>query len=48
MPAQLHAASPAIISGYGRKGMGWVKNPRKAVYNKICKQTTFSLRNLFK
>lgn len=27
-------AKKAIIPGYGRKGMGWVKNPRKAAYNK--------------
>lgn len=26
---------------YGKKGMGWVKNPKKAAYNKIYKKTTF-------
>lgn len=26
---------------YGKKGMGYVNNPRKAVYNKVYKQTTF-------
>ena len=25
----------AIIPGYGKKGMGWIKNPKKAAYNKI-------------
>ena len=23
----------ALIPGYGKKGMGWVKNPKKAAYN---------------
>ena len=38
----------AIIPGYGRKGMGWVRNPKKAAYNKVYKKTTFSLWDLFK
>ena len=38
----------AIIPGYGKKGMGWVKNPKKAAYNKLYRKTTFSFRNLFK
>ncbi|AKV55551.1 phage protein [Bifidobacterium actinocoloniiforme DSM 22766] len=38
----------AIIPGYGKKGMGWVKNPRKAAYNKIYHKTSFSLWDLFK
>lgn len=38
----------AIIPGYGRKGMGWVRNPRTAAYNKIYRKTTFSLWELFK
>lgn len=41
-------AKKAIIPGYGRKGMGWVKNPKKAAYNKVYKKTTFSLWDLFK
>ncbi|CAG5915091.1 phage protein [Streptococcus pneumoniae] len=28
-------AKKAIIPGYGKKGMGWVKNPKKAMYNKF-------------
>lgn len=27
---------------YGKKGIGLITNPRKAVYNKIYKKTTFS------
>ena len=38
----------ALIPGYGNKGMGWVKNPKKAAYNKVYKKTSFSLWDLFK
>jgi hypothetical protein len=38
----------AIISGYGRKGAGWVKSPRKAAYNKVYRKTSFSFWGLFK
>ena len=30
----------ALIPGYGRKGRGWLTNPRKALYNKIYRKTT--------
>lgn len=38
----------ALIPGYGKKGMGYIKNPKKAVYNKVYKKTTFSFLDLFK
>lgn len=38
----------ALIPGYGKKGMGWIKNPKKATYNKIYKKTSFSIFDLFK
>ncbi|MCT4455430.1 MAG: hypothetical protein ACTIDP_00680 [Lactococcus cremoris] len=38
----------ALIPGYGKKGMGWAKNPKKAAYNKVYKKTTFSIWDLFK
>ncbi|WEV52580.1 hypothetical protein [Bifidobacterium sp. ESL0704] len=38
----------ALIPGYGRKGMGWIKNPRKALYNKVYRKTTFGWQDLFK
>jgi hypothetical protein len=38
----------AVIPGYGKKGMGWIKNPKRAAYNKVCHKTTFSLWDLFK
>ena len=41
-------AKKAIIPGYGKKGMGWVKNPKKAMYNKVYHKTTFGFSDLFK
>ena len=38
----------ALIPGYGKKGMGWIKNPKKALYNKVYHKTTFSIFDLFK
>ena len=38
----------ALIPGYGKKGTGWLKDPKKAAYNKIYKKTTFSIFDLFK
>lgn len=38
----------AIILGYGKKGSGWIKNPKKAAYNKIYNKTSFSIWDLFK
>lgn len=31
----------AINPYYGKKGMGWVRNPKKAAYNKVYRKTTF-------
>ena len=38
----------AIIPGYGKKGMGWIRNPKRALYNKIYRRTSFSVGDLFK
>lgn len=38
----------AIIPGYGKKGMGYIKSPKKSVYNRVYKKTTFSFWDLFK
>ena len=38
----------ALVPGYGKKGMGYIKNPKKAVYNRVYKKTTFSFWDLFK
>ena len=42
------AVKKAVVPGYGKKGMGWLKNPKKALYNKIYKKTSFSLFDLFR
>ena len=42
------AIKRVLIPGYSKKGMGWFKNPKKAMYNKIYKKTTFSIFDLFK
>lgn len=42
------AVKRVLIPGYGKKGRGWIKNPKKAVYNKIYHKTTFSIWDLFK
>lgn len=36
------------IPGYGKKGIGWVKNPKKAMYNKVYNKTSFSIWKWFK
>lgn len=42
------ALKKAIVPGYGKKGTGWLKDPKKAAYNKVYKKTTFSIFDLFK
>ena len=37
-----------VIPGYGKKGMGWIKNPKKAAYNKIYNKTTIGIRDILK
>ena len=37
------AVKSAILPGYGKKGAGWVKNPKKATYNHIYNKTTKSI-----
>ena len=38
----------AIDPTYGKKGIGWFKNPKKALYNKIYNITTKSIFDIFK
>ena len=42
------AVKKAVIPGYGKKGTGWIKDPKKAAYNKVYSKTTFSFWDLFK
>lgn len=41
------AVKRALIPGYGKKGMGWL-HPRKALYNRIYRKTTFNIVDLAK
>lgn len=41
-------AKKALIPGYGKKGIGWFKSPKKAAYNKAYNKISFSLTDLFK
>lgn len=42
------AVKKALIPGYGKKGMGWLKNSKKAAYNKVYHKTSFSIWDIFK
>lgn len=42
------AVKKALIPGYGKNGMGWIKNPKKAAYNKVYNKTSFGIGDLFK
>ena len=41
-------AKKAVNPLYGKKGMGFIKNPKRSIKNKVYKKTTFGLRDLFK
>lgn len=40
-------AKSAINPLYGKKGMGWVNDPKKAAYNKVYNKTTFGIGDVF-
>lgn len=39
------AIKRAIIPGYGKRGMGWL-HPKRALYNRVYRRTTFSVFDL--
>lgn len=41
-------AKKAINPFYGKKGMGLINNPKKAIYNKVYRKTTFGVSDLLK
>lgn len=41
-------AKKTINPFYGKKGVGFIKNPKKAVYNKVYHKTTVSAFDVFK
>jgi hypothetical protein len=42
------AVKRSVIPGYGKPGMGVVKNPKRAARNAVYKRTTFSIWDLFR
>ena len=38
----------ALIPGYGKKGIGWIKNPKKAAYNKVYKKMSLGIMEVFR
>lgn len=38
----------ALIPWYGKKGVGWLKNPRRAARNALYRRTTFGVSDLFR
>lgn len=42
------AVKKVLIPGYGKKGMGWIKNPKKAAYNKVYNKSSISLSSILK
>ncbi|AGS05392.1 MULTISPECIES: hypothetical protein [Streptococcus] len=38
----------AVHPGYGKKGTGWLKNPKKAAYNKVYHKTIFGFSDILK
>lgn len=45
--AAKRAVKRAIIPGYGKKGMG-ILHPKRALYNKVYRRTTFSILDIAK
>ena len=42
------AAKRSVNPLYGKKGMGFINNPKKAIYNKVYKKTSINAFDLFK
>lgn len=42
------AVKRALIPGYGKKGMGWLRDPERATRNAVYKRTTIGWQDLLK
>ena len=42
------AIKRAIIPGYGKRCMGFLTNPKKSIYNRVYRRTTFGLGDILK
>lgn len=38
----------SVVPFYSKRGVGWLKDPKRAAYNKVYKNTTFSFLDLFR
>ena len=38
----------AINPFYGKKGVGFIKNPKRSINNKIYRKTTFGINDIFR
>ena len=38
----------AVNPFYGKSGMGFIKNPKRAIRNKVYRKTTFGLGDIFR
>lgn len=44
----LRALKRTFLPWYGKKGFGLLLQPKRAIYNKVYKKTSFSIFDLFK
>lgn len=42
------AVKKSVSPGYGQKGVGWIKDPKKAAYNKVYNKTTFGVGDVYR
>jgi len=42
------AVKSAVNPLYGKKGMGWVNDPKKAAYNRVYNKTTVGVKDIAK
>lgn len=42
------AVKRSVIPGYGKKGRGWVTNPKEAAYNKVYNKTSIGVNDIIK
>ena len=42
------ALKKAVNPLYGRKGMGFIRNPKRSIKNRVYKRTTFSIWDILK
>lgn len=41
-------AKSAVNPFYGKKGMGWIRDPKKALYNKMYRKTSISFKDFLR